>query len=136
MPSWVTFDPGLALILAPIQYHSAPDVGMSRLDLKSIADPFSYIHLQPDQQLLTPPSSPVPDSLSPFDQVPYEILDEIFGMVHADTSRDIYQVLRDLSACCLVSRKFHAVGINWLYRHVPVSDPYAFTKVAVHPFSC
>jgi len=60
---------------------------------------------------------------------PLKILDQILGLVHEDNSRGIYEVLRDISACCLVSRQFHAVGTNWLYRHVPISDPYAFTMV-------
>lgn len=85
--------------------------------------------LQPAQQLLTPPASPEPFVCSPFDDVPFEILDQILGHVHDDNTRGIYDVLRDISACCLVSRQFHAVGTNWLYRHVPISDPYAFTKV-------
>jgi len=80
-------------------------------------------------QLLTPPSLPELIASSPFDQVPYEILDQILELVHNDTARRVYDALRDISACCLVSRQFHAVGVNWLYRHVPISDPYAFTKV-------
>jgi hypothetical protein len=85
--------------------------------------------LQPAPQLLTPPASPEPSPCSPFDDVPFEILDQILGHVYDDNTRGIYHVLRDISACCLVSRQFHAVGTNWLYRHVPISDPYAFTKV-------
>jgi hypothetical protein len=91
----------------------------------------AFFSLQPLQQLLPPPSSPKPmaTACSPFDEVPFEILDQILRILHDDTSRRVYDALRDISACCLVSRRFHAVGINWLYRHVPISDPYAFTKV-------
>src|SRR5277367_3865525 len=97
------------------------------LDQKQFA--VTLYSLQPTQQLLTPPASPEPFACSPFDDVPFEMLDQILGLVHDDNTRGIYDVLRDISACCLVSRQFHAVGMNWLYRHVPISDPYAFTKV-------
>jgi len=100
---------------------------MGYLDQKQFVA--SLYSLQPTHQLLTPPASPEPFTYSPFDDVPFEILDQILGLVHDDNSRGIYDVLRDISACCLVSRQFHAVATNWLYRHVPISDPYAFTKV-------
>jgi hypothetical protein len=100
--------------------------GMRFLDPKKLTA--AFFPLQNQQQLLTPPSSPKPVKWSPFDEVPYEILDQILRSVHDDTSLKIYDVLRDISACCLVSRQFHAVAINWLYRYVPISDPYAFTK--------
>jgi len=100
---------------------------MQFLDQKKILA--ALYPFQPEQQLLTPPASPQPSACSPFDDVPFEILDQILGLVHDDNSRGIYDVLRDISACCLVSRQFHTVGTNWLYRHVPISDPYAFTKV-------
>ena len=108
--------------------------GMQFLDPKMFAT--ALFSLQPQLQLPTPPSSPEPVACSPFDQVPYEILDQILGLVHNDTTRRVYDVLRDISACCVVSRQFHAVGINWLYRHVPISDPYAFTKVNVVQNRC
>src|SRR5277367_1515349 len=100
---------------------------MQFLDQKDFVAALFSLH--PNQQLLTPPASPEPFVCSPFDDVPFEILDQILGLVHDDNSRGIYEILRDISACCLVSRQFHAVGTNWLYRHVPISDPYAFTKV-------
>jgi hypothetical protein len=128
MPAWASFDPGLISSSTNNGLYSAL-LGISCVDLKKGTSSYYSSYIQPQLQLLTPPPSPVALSSSPFDEVPYEILDEIFGMIQADTSRDIYDVLRDISACCLVSKKFHTVGINWLYRHVPISDPYAFTKV-------
>jgi F-box-like len=116
-PKQGLFDPTLEAAYAEMQYMEA--------------EKFSslFYALQNSEQLLTPPASPAPDCGSPFDYVPYEILDQIIGCLHSDTSRDIYDVLRDVSACRLVSRQFNSVATNWLYRHVPISDPYAFTKV-------
>jgi F-box-like len=103
------------------------------LDAKKIAAAFFSLQnqQQQQQQLLTPPASPLPVSFSPFDEVPNEILDQIIGLVHDDNDRPIYDVLRTISACSLVSRQFHAVANNWLYRYVPISDPYKFTKVFI-----
>jgi hypothetical protein len=129
MPACVTFNPGTRLF-GSAKYDTTlfdSSHGMRFLDPKRLTA--AFFSLQNQQQLLTPPSSPKPVKWSPFDEVPYEILDQILGLVHGDTSRRIYEVLRDISGCCLVSRQFHAVAINWLYRHVPISDPYAFTKV-------
>src|SRR5579859_750859 len=132
MPSWLAFDPGTDINTFKSQYDPplyAP--GMPLLETKAIASDIFSSHLQQQQyQLMTPPASPISQpKYSPFDQVPYEILDEIIGLVHDDNTRGIYDVLRDISSCCLVSRQFHTVAINWLYRHVCISDPYAFTKV-------
>jgi hypothetical protein len=142
MPACVTFDPGTQLFDCPSGHfdYQAP-AARPFLDSNPFPIPSVFSSQLPEQQqLLTPPSSPVlqkqqlqqvqqEEPFSPFDQVPYEILDQIIGLVHGDNARGIYDVLRDISACCLVSRQFHSVAINWLYRHVPISDPYAFTKV-------
>ena len=135
MPACVAFDPGTQLYTPKDQFDS-----VSFLDQKAFSTSIFSSPLPDQHQLLTPPSSPLlqkqqvqqqqqAPAFSPFGQVPYEILDQIIGLIHADNSRGIYDVLRDISACCLVSRQFHSVAINWLYRHVPISDPYAFTKV-------
>jgi hypothetical protein len=147
MPACVTFDPGTQLYTPKDQFDS-----VSFLDQKPFSTAIFSSPLPDQHQLLTPPSSPVlqkqqlpqqqqhhqqqqqQEPFSPFDQVPYEILDQIIGLVHGDNARGIYDVLRDISSCCLVSRQFHSVAINWLYRHVPISDPYAFTKVP--PIGC
>lgn len=128
MPACVTFDPGTQLFPAGTYESCIFDSSNARqfLDPKRLA---AALFSLPPQQLLTPPSSPEVIASAPFDQVPYEILDQILGLVHDNTARRVYDALRDISACCLVSRQFHAVGINWLYRHVPISDPHAFTKV-------
>jgi hypothetical protein len=100
------------------------------MSAKRLADAFFSPQIySPNDQLLTPPASPRAIQHSPFDFVPTEILDEIICLIHGDNRQGIYAVLRDISACSLVSRQFHAVAVNWLYRHVPISDPYAFTKV-------
>ena len=128
MPPCVTFDLGTQLFGAA-KYDSTlfdSSHGMRFLDPKKLTA--AFFSLQNQDQLFTP-TSPEPVTPCPFDEVPYEILDQILGLVHNDTCRTIYDVLRDMSACCLVSRQFHAVAINWLYRHVPISDPYAFIKV-------
>ena len=100
-----------------------------------------YLGLSQQQQLLSAgvaskspltPTFPSSCASSPFDLIPNEILDYILELVHADTSRPIYDVLRDISSLCLVSKQFNLVATTWLYRHVPISDPYAFTKVS-HP---
>lgn len=136
MPACVAFDPGTQLYTPKDHFDSVPFLDPKTFPTSIFSSPLSDQH-----QLLTPPSSPVlqkqqvqhqqqqQQPFSPFDQVPYEILDQIIGLVHGDNTRGIYDVLRDVSACCLVSRQFHSVAINWLYRHVPISDPYAFTKV-------
>jgi hypothetical protein len=144
MPACVAFDPGTPLFSPSGQYDYQAPAAVSFLDPKAFATCLFPSPLSEQQQLLTPPSSPVlhkqqlqqPQQarFSPFDQVPYEILDQIVGLVHGDNARGIYDVLRDISACCLVSRQFHSVANNWLYRHVPISDPYAFTKVC--PMVC
>ena len=129
MPACVTFDPGRQLFSAA-KYDATlfeSSLRMQFFDPKKLTA--AFIVLQNQQQLLTPPSSPEPLKRSPFDDVPYEILDQILGLVHDDIGLRIYEVLRDISACCLVSKQFYAVAMNWLYRHVPISDPYAFTKV-------
>jgi len=131
MPALVTFDPGTEFFddcsrKNDSRYFEALNE-LHFLDPKKFSA--SLFSLQPQQQLLTPPSSPVPIAYSPFDDVPFEILDQILGFVHSDTNQGIYNALRDISECCLVSRQFYAVAVNWLYRHVPISDPYAFTKV-------
>jgi hypothetical protein len=126
------FDPGMSLFHPPADpatlLHRSSSVPF--LDAKKIAAAFFSLHNQ-QQQLLTPPASPLPVSFSPFDEVPNEILDQIIGLVHDDNDRPIYDVLWNLSACSLVSRRFHAVANNWLYRYVPISDPYKFTKVCI-----
>lgn len=135
MPACVAFDPGTQLFTSNGQYDYQNDAAVSFP--KTFTNPLFSTQFPEQQQLLTPPSSPIlqkqqvhhQQRFSPFDQVPYEILDQIIGLVHGDNTRGIYAVLRDISACCLVSRQFHSVAINWLYRHVPISDPYAFTKV-------
>jgi len=131
MPAYVTFDSDPQLFATPTYANSLFESSndMQFLDPNKFAS--AFFPLQPLQQLLTPPSSPKSMAMacSPFDEVPFEILDHILGLVHDDTSRRVYDVLHDISACCLVSRRFHSVAINWLYRHVPISDPYAFTKV-------
>jgi len=143
MPACVAFDPGTQLFCPSGHFDYQAPAARPFLDSRPFPSVFSS-QLPEQQQLLTPPSSPVlqkqqlqqvqqQEPFSPFDQVPYEILDQIIGLVHGDNARGIYDVLRDISACCLVSRQFHSVAINWLYRHVPISDPYAFTKVPSAP---
>ena len=130
MPACIAFDPGA---------HQLPTSPKFDFDNTQFMDPKRFaaalytaqFHFQ-NGQLMTPPSSPQPPQPSPFEQVPNEILDQIIGLIHGDTRRGIYAVLRDISACCLVSRQFYAVAVTWLYRHVPISDPYAFTKVLKH----
>jgi F-box-like len=133
MPACVAFDPGTHIFNSQStrQYHETlyHSSDIDYLDPKSFGAsiyPFKFKASLLSHQSLSPD---VP-SFSPFDSVPYEILDQILESVHGDTTRGIYDVLRDISACCLVSRQFHAVAVNWLYRHVPISDPYAFTKVS------
>jgi len=98
-----------------------------------------YLGLSQQQQLFSAgvlsksplgPASASSCLSSPFDLIPNEILDYILDFVHGDTARPIYDVLRDVSSLCLVSRQFNLVATTWLYRHVPISDPYAFTKVS------
>jgi hypothetical protein len=134
MPACVAFDPGTQLFTAEQYDHTNVYESTTRipfsLDPKKFAAALysSQLHAQ-QHLLLTPPPSPESAQGSPFDQVPNEILDQIIELVHSDAARGVYDVLRDISACCLVSRQFHAVATTWLYRHVPISDPYAFTKV-------
>lgn len=141
MPACVTFDPGMSSLFHPPASKCGPDTLLHRsssvpfLDAKKIAAAFFSLQnqqQQQQQQLLTPPASPLPVAFSPFDDVPNEILDQIIGLVHDDDDRPIYDVLRTISACSLVSRQFHSVANNWLYRYVPISDPYKFTKVSIH----
>jgi hypothetical protein len=136
MPACLTFDSGTHLFAASAgQYdHAACEstTGMPFLVPKRFV---ATLHSVLDQhQILTPSASSESPTYSPFDYIPYELLDHILGAVHGDTTRRIYDVLRDVSSCCLVSRQFYTVAINWLYRHVPISDPYAFTKVAFARF--
>jgi hypothetical protein len=133
MPACVIpFDPGTHVSIAPPNYD---DFESHLVDPQKFAAALYSAQLQvrtqhQNQQLLTPPSSPKPvRRSSPFDQVPYELVDQIVGYIHADDSPGIYWILRALSAICLVSRQFNAVATNYLYRHVPISDPYVFTKV-------
>ena len=131
MPAFVNYDqPIFAPAAKQALYDPMLEAAYAEMQYME-AEKFSSIlyALQSGEQLLTPPASPAPECGSPFDYVPYEILDQIIGSLHNDTSRDIYDILRDISACRLVSRQFNSVATNWLYRHVPISDPYAFTKV-------
>jgi F-box-like len=129
---YINYDPQI-FAPSPKQalYDPSLDAAYSEMQYMDVEKFSSLLYaLQTGGQLLTPPSSPIPDCGSPFDYVPNEILDQIIGCLHDDTSRGIYDVLRDISACRLVSRQFNDVATNWLYRHVPISDPYAFTKVS------
>jgi F-box-like len=148
MPACVAFDPGSA-VASPLPHcdFDAPLLAAAKFDPALYSAQFKLqTTLQQHQQqvLLTPSldSAAAAAGTSPFDDVPYEILDQILGLVHADNSRGIYSILRDLSACSLVSTRFNDVATNWLYRHVPISDPYAFTKVPcpchqhVHSSNC
>ena len=132
MPACISFDPCNTQLFAS-QYDSHTTChsssGIPFLGQKQFAA-FYTLQYSPQQSMITmaPAESP---AASPFDHVPYEILDQILGSLHSDTTRGIYDVLRDISACCLVSRQFHTIATTWLYRHVPISDPYAFTKVFV-----
>ena len=134
MPACVAFDPGTA-VAPPLPHYvfDAPLLASAKFDPALYSAHFKLQTIQQNQQLLVSPSSldAATSGTSPFDNVPYEILDQILGIIHADNGRGIYSILRDLSACCLVSTRFHDVATNWLYRHVPISDPYAFTKVLI-----
>jgi F-box-like len=128
-PACVAFDPGTPPFFPTPAKYDFDDSHFMDSKKFAVAMFSAQFHHQNDQ-LMTPPASPRPiQPSSPFDQVPNEILDHIIGLIHTDTRRDIYAVLKDISACCLVSRQFYAVAVTWLYRHVPISDPYAFTKV-------
>ena len=136
MPACVTFDPVAQLFASPAFEHDGNPFYQSPSNMQYL-DPKKFtatIYAPP--QSLTLSSNPKTPVASPFEKVPYEILDQILGLLHADTSRGIYDALRDISACSLVSRQFHAVAVDWLYRHVPVSDPYAFTKVRLGRGNC
>lgn len=132
MPACVTFDAAAHLFAASPGHcdHALCESasGIEFLSPKRLTTAF-YL-LQDLQQISTPSSPSESPTYSPFDHIPYELLDHILGTLHSDTTCRIYDVLHDISSCCLVSRQFYAVAINWLYRHVPISDPYAFTKVA------
>lgn len=127
MPACVSFDPVTSFLPTSPRYDFDDSALM---DAKKLAAAlFSPQFYNQNDQLMTPPASPRLVRHAPFDYVPNEILDQIIGLLHSDTRRGIYAVLRDISACCLVSRQFYAVAVTWLYRHVPISDPYAFTRV-------
>ena len=132
MPAFVSFDLGIEHFLHSPGYYTNkglyhPDSEFQFLEQKDFVT--FLCSLQTREELQCPPSPAESVTQSNFDHVPFEILDQILGSIHNDTSRGIYDVLRDISACSLVSRQFYAVAVNWLYRHVPISDPYAFTKV-------
>jgi F-box-like len=134
MPAYTAFDTAAHFFdSAPKQYHDnfSQTTELDYIPPKPFGHPTFTFTLQYtlSQTESDTESESETESYSPFDSVPYEILDQIIGLVHEDVSRDIYDDLKDISACCLVSKQFHAVAVNRLYRHVPISDPYAFTKV-------
>src|SRR5271170_5888042 len=99
MPACAPFDLALPIFDSVAKHYDNALFGsataMHFLDQKKFVGPL--YPLQPEQQLLTPPASPVPFACSPFVDFPFEILDQILGLVHDDDTGGIYDVLRDIS---------------------------------------
>ena len=95
MPACVlAYDPGTHVNMATSPNYN--DFNGHLLDPKKFAAALYSAQLQvrtqhqnqkqhrQQQQLITPPSSPKPCRPSPFDSVPYEILDQIIGLAPSD----------------------------------------------------
>ncbi|RMD40505.1 hypothetical protein DV735_g4624, partial [Chaetothyriales sp. CBS 134920] len=83
-----------------------------------------------DSAVLLPPAANQVTTLSRFETLPGEILDQIFSYVQVDHTADPYSRPEvDLAACAMTSRKLYAAAVRVMYRHVSIPQSRAFAKL-------
>jgi hypothetical protein len=69
------------------------------------------------------------EQMSAIENLPSEILDQIFSYVQVDHTADIYaRPSVDLASCSLTSKNLHAAAVRVMYRHASIPQSKAFAK--------